>query len=105
MRETNSPEHWEMISLEDVASVFDKKRVPLNESQRQQMQGEYPYCGANGVVDYVNDYIFDGEYNGPQYSGQELSKKYRLTAPCKWRIENVNQTDSAHCEIQVSNCR
>ena len=62
MRETNSPEHWEMISLEDVASVFDKKRVPLNESQRQQMQGEYPYCGANGVVDYVNDYIFDGEY-------------------------------------------
>ena len=62
MREMNLPEHWEMMSLEDVASVFDKKRVPLNESQRQQMQGEYPYCGANGVLDYVNDYIFDGEY-------------------------------------------
>ena len=45
------------------------------------------------------------KYNGPQYSGQELSKKYRLTHPGKWRIENVNQTDSAHCEIQVSNCR
>ena len=44
-------------------------------------------------------------YNGPQYSGQELSKKYRLTDPCKWSIEHVNQKDSAHCEIQVSNCR
>ena len=62
MRMLNLPEHWEMMSLEDVASIFDKKRVPLNESQRRQMQGEYPYCGANGVVDYVNDYIFDGEY-------------------------------------------
>ena len=41
------------------------------------------------------------EYNGPQYSGQELSKKYRLTDPCKWRIEHVNQTDSTHCEVQV----
>ena len=51
-----------MLSLEEVTNVFDKKRVPINESQRQQMQGEYPYCGANGVVDYVNDYIFDGEY-------------------------------------------
>ena len=62
MREINLPEHWKMMSLEEVTNVFDKKRVPINESQRQQMQGEYPYCGANGVVDYVNDCIFDGEY-------------------------------------------
>ena len=62
MREINLPGYWEIMSLEEVAIVFDKERVPLNELQRQHMQGEYPYCGANGVVDYVNDYIFDGEY-------------------------------------------
>ena len=62
MHKMNLPEHWKMMSLEDVASIFDRERVPLNESRRQQMQGEYPYCGANGVVDYVNDYIFDGEH-------------------------------------------
>ena len=62
MREINLPGYWEIMSLEEAAIVFDKERVPLNELQRQQMQGEYPYCGANGVVDYVNDYIFDGEY-------------------------------------------
>ncbi len=43
-------------------------------------------------------------YNGPQYSGQELSKKYGLTVPYKWRIEDVNQTDSTHCEVQVYCC-
>ena len=54
MREINLPGYWEIMSLEEAAIVFDKERVPLNELQRQQMQGEYPYCGANGVVDYVN---------------------------------------------------
>ena len=53
----------------------------------------------------ANDKIAGYLYNGPQYSGQELSKKYRLTDPRKWSIEHVNQKDSAHCEIQVSNCR
>ena len=62
MSEVNSPEYWKVMPLEEVANVYDKKRVPLNESQRQQMQGEYPYCGANGVLDYINDYIFDGDF-------------------------------------------
>ena len=60
--EVNARDSWKVMPLEEVANVLDKKRVPLNQSQRQQMQGEYPYCGANGVLDYVNDYIFDGEY-------------------------------------------
>ncbi len=43
-------------------------------------------------------------YNGPLYSGQELSKKLGLTHPRKWRIKYVNKADSAYCQIQVSNC-
>ena len=62
MSEVNARDSWKAMPLEEVANVLDKKRVPLNQSQRQQMQGEYPYCGANGVLDYINDYIFDGEY-------------------------------------------
>ena len=56
------PEHWEIDKLENVVEIHDSKRVPLNDKQRQQMQGEYPYCGANGIVDYINDYLFDGEF-------------------------------------------
>ena len=62
MHEMNFPKHWEVMPLEKAVNVFDKQRIPLNEAHRQQIQGEYPYCGANGVVDYVNDYLFDGEY-------------------------------------------
>ena len=62
MNEINSPEHWEVMPLEKAVNVFDKQRIPLNQKQRQQMPGKYPYCGANGVMDYVNDYLFDGEY-------------------------------------------
>ena len=39
------------------------------------------------------------KYNGPQYSGHELSKIYRLTHRHKWRSENVNQTDSSYSEV------
>ena len=62
MHKLSFPEHWEVIPLENAVNIFDKQRIPLNEAHRQQMQGEYPYCGANGVVDYVNDYLFDGEH-------------------------------------------
>jgi len=56
------PEHWEVVMLGEVVEIYDNKRVPLSESVRKNMKGVYPYCGANGIIDYVNDYIFDGEY-------------------------------------------
>ena len=56
------PKCWDVVRLGDVVEVFDKKRIPLGEKQRQSMKGKYPYCGANGIIDYINDYIFDGEY-------------------------------------------
>jgi len=56
------PEEWEVAKLGEVLEVYDKKRIPLSSLERSKMQGSYPYCGANGIIDYVNDYIFDGEY-------------------------------------------
>jgi type I restriction enzyme S subunit len=56
------PEEWEVVKLGEVVDIYDNLRVPLSAKQRANMQGKYPYCGANGIVDYINDYIFDGEY-------------------------------------------
>jgi len=56
------PEDWEVVRLGEVIEIFDNKRIPLSEEERQNMKGPYPYCGANGIIDYINDYIFDGEY-------------------------------------------
>jgi len=38
----------------------NSKRIPVKSSDRDDMSGEYPYYGASGVIDYVDDYLFDG---------------------------------------------
>ena len=49
-----------MGTLGIVATNLDSKRKPVTKGSRE--SGEYPYYGASGIVDYVSDYIFDGDY-------------------------------------------
>jgi len=53
---------WEEKRLGEVAEFFDEKRIPLKQADRKKRTGKYPYYGASGVIDHINDYIFDGEY-------------------------------------------
>ncbi len=57
-------EDWVEGVLGDVIEIFDSKRIPLSKMQRNKMKEGvlYPYYGAATIMDYVNDYIFDGEY-------------------------------------------
>ena len=57
-------ENWEQGCLGDAVEIFDSKRVPLSKMQRLEMKvGKmFPYYGAAKIMDYVNDFIFDGEY-------------------------------------------
>jgi len=48
-------------SLRRLVECVDGRRVPLNSSQRSEMPGNYPYWGANGVVDSIGVYLFDEE--------------------------------------------
>ena len=57
------PEGWRVGKLGDVMDILDSKRVPLSKPQREAMNGDYRYYGATKVMDYVNDYLFDGIYN------------------------------------------
>jgi len=50
---------WKMKKLEEVCECLDNLRKPLNDSERQKVQGKYPYWGANNIMDYIDDYIFD----------------------------------------------
>ena len=58
------PEIFEWCTLEDFIQLEDSKRVPLSSKERLDKKGIYPYYGATGIMDYVNDYIFDGDYLG-----------------------------------------
>jgi type I restriction enzyme S subunit len=52
---------WINLKIEDVADCLDNYRIPLNESYRANIPGPYPYCGANGIMDYINDFLIDDD--------------------------------------------
>ncbi len=72
--ETTQPKHvpalrfpefsgnWAIKKLGDICKFLDSERVPLSELERNKRDGIYPYYGASGIIDYIDDYIFDGEY-------------------------------------------
>lgn len=49
-----------MLTLPDISTNCDRQRKPVTKGNRE--AGEYPYYGASGIVDYVANYLFDGEY-------------------------------------------
>jgi type I restriction enzyme S subunit len=55
------PEDWEVKRLGEVCNFLDSQRVPIKDGDRVKMQGKYPYYGASGIIDYVNDYLFDDD--------------------------------------------
>ncbi|WP_082246881.1 restriction endonuclease subunit S [Acetobacter ascendens] len=56
------PEGWEVRPTGDYIKNLDSRRVPLSSAQRRIRQGKYPYYGAASIVDYIDDYIFNGTY-------------------------------------------
>ncbi|HIF9134945.1 TPA: restriction endonuclease subunit S [Photobacterium damselae] len=55
----NKPTGWEAIDFGDITFNLDAKRDPLSVSERKGRQGDYDYYGASGVIDYIDDYLFD----------------------------------------------
>lgn len=51
---------WKKNKLDEVVDFFDNQRIPIDSGERK--DGPYPYYGASGIIDYVDGYIFNGEY-------------------------------------------
>jgi type I restriction enzyme, S subunit len=56
------PKGWKDTTLKNGIELFDSKRIPLNKRQREEKKGIIPYYGAASIMDYVDDYLFDGVY-------------------------------------------
>lgn len=56
------PSDWGNGCVDDIAKFYDSMRKPLSSLERADMERIYPYYGAVSIVDYVDDFIFDGEY-------------------------------------------
>ena len=53
--QTNSS--FEIVELRELVELLDNKRKPISKNNR--ISGDYPYYGASGVVDHIDDYIFN----------------------------------------------
>lgn len=61
--------------LGEVINVLDSKRIPLSSKERESRRGNYPYYGAQGIIDYIDDYVFDGEYLLIAEDGENLKSQ------------------------------
>ena len=56
------PKEWRIGTVGEIIELHDSKRVPLSGSERDKMEKIYAYYCATSLMDYVDDYLFDGIY-------------------------------------------
>ena len=58
---SNLPKSWIIENVSKITNNLDNRRIPLNQAQRSEKEGDgsYPYVGANNIVGYIDEYIFD----------------------------------------------
>ena len=89
------PSHWQTATIKHLTKNLDGKRIPLSGEVRADQKRIYPYYGANGIIDYVEDYIFEGEHILIGEDGAPFFDKTRevsLLASGKFWVNN-------HCHI------
>lgn len=95
------PKSWKVVSVSQFAECLDHKRIPVKKGDRATAEGLYPYFGANGEVDQVDDYIFDGDFvlvtEDETFYGREKPIAYRYTGKC-WvnNHAHILQADTKH---------
>ncbi|MEZ9005794.1 restriction endonuclease subunit S [Vibrio splendidus] len=80
------PETWTTVSVSQFAECLDSMRIPVKKEDRASARGLYPYFGANGLVDKVDEYIFDDELvlvtEDETFYGRTKPIAYRSSGKC-----------------------
>lgn len=66
---------WKEFSILDFAEIHNNIRVPLSKMERMKRQGIFPYYGASGIIDHVNDFLFEGEFVLISEDGENLRSR------------------------------
>ncbi|MDA3854731.1 MAG: restriction endonuclease subunit S [Candidatus Woesearchaeota archaeon] len=69
------PNDWKVDKLFNLALNCDSKRVPLSSAIRKKKQGNFRYYGASGVIDYIDEFIFEGSYLLISEDGENLRSR------------------------------
>jgi len=80
------PNNWATVSVSQFAECLDQIRVPVKKAYRSSTKGLYPYFGANGEVDRVDEYLFDDDLvmvtEDETFYGRTKPISYRYTGKC-----------------------
>lgn len=85
-------------------SVLNSKRKPIKQADRNKRQGDYPYYGAFGIIDHIDDYVFDGEYILLAEDGKNLEQRSRpiaLIAKGKYWVNNHAHVLDVKTQIDI----
>ena len=89
---------YAVVTFEDIAENCDSMRKPVTSGKRE--AGKYPYYGASGIVDYVKDYIFDGDYLLVSEDGANLLAR---STPIAFSISGKNWVNN-HAHVLKFDC-
>jgi len=92
---------WREYRIEDFGEIQNHKRIPLSAMERTKRKGSFPYYGASGIVDYVDGYLFDGEYVLISEDGENLrTRNTPIAFKAKGRFWVNNHAHILKCKTE-----
>ena len=96
---------WENTTLEECVDFLDGQRKPIKSDDRKGEKRLYPYYGASGIIDYIDEYIFDGDYILLSEDGANIiDRNYRVAfiANGKIWVNNHAHVLQPHKEMNIN---
>lgn len=96
---------WQSKRLDEIVQFMDELRRPLKASERK--PGPYPYYGASGIIDHIDDYLFSDELILLSEDGANIlnrSSPICFIAQGKYWVNNhahVLKSKSERCELFI----
>lgn len=97
------PAHWDVKRVKYALKICNNLRKPINKSERHEMKGDYPYWGPTGVLDFINEYQFDGDFAIIGEDGDHFLK-YNRWEMTQWASGKFNVNNHAHVLKTTSKC-
>ncbi|GGH73293.1 type I restriction enzyme S subunit [Pullulanibacillus pueri] len=94
------PVEWELKKLEQIVDILDGQRRPIKKADRDLIDGDIPYYGASGIIDWVNDFIFNEPLILVAEDGENLRSR---SLPVAFRIEGKTWVNNHAHILRPSN--
>jgi type I restriction enzyme, S subunit len=102
--EPSVSEGWIVAPLGAITTNFDGTRIPVRATDRSKRRGQYPYYGASGIIDSIDDYLFDGDFLLIAEDGANLlsrSTPIAFRASGKFWVNNHAHVVQTRCAVPL----